>query len=368
MVGKIRSRASVPGAFATAAAAYWLDVFPRVSVELHHWRERAQAIPDRGLRRLALATQRAERGNVEGAAAFAVLAARAARPAVVRAAVAFQAAYDYVDTLAEQPSSDPVANARALHRALPAALDLSRTGADHEAQATGPADGGYLRELTEACRRAFATLPSGATVAAQAIRAARRMAAYQALCHAPPGERHALRAWALRLAPGSGLRWWEAAAGAASSLPVFALLAAAATPGLRPRQAALLERAYFPWIGALHVLLDSLIDRVADSASGHVSLISHYRSPEEMAERLHAIASRARAAAVSQPAGARHGLLLAAMASFYLSAPGAHDGGAAGARARVLEAIGPPATPSMAILRARRWAGTRRPACVYPET
>ena len=47
-----------------------------------------------------------------------------------------------------------------------------------------------------------------------------------------------------------------------------------------------MERAYFPWIGALHVLLDSLIDRAADTESGHHSLVDHYASIEEAAARL----------------------------------------------------------------------------------
>ncbi|HYM67597.1 MAG TPA: DUF2600 family protein, partial [Patescibacteria group bacterium] len=109
-------------AFAGAAGRYWLGVFPHISRELRHWRERAGEIPDPVLRRLALLTQRSERGNLEGAAAFAVLVPRAHRARVVRAVVAFQATYDYVDTLAEQPSADPVANGRQLHLALLTAL------------------------------------------------------------------------------------------------------------------------------------------------------------------------------------------------------------------------------------------------------
>ena len=37
-----------------------------------------------------------------------------------------------------------------------------------------------------------------------------------------------------------------------------------------------MESAYFPWIGALHVLLDSLIDRAADAQTGQHSLVDHY--------------------------------------------------------------------------------------------
>ena len=114
---------ALASAFAGTASRYWLGVFPLVGRELRHWHERARQIPDPVLRRLALLTQRVERGNLEGAAAYAVLVPRAYRARVVRAVVAFQTTYDYVDTLAEQPSADPVANGRQLHLALLSALD-----------------------------------------------------------------------------------------------------------------------------------------------------------------------------------------------------------------------------------------------------
>jgi tetraprenyl-beta-curcumene synthase len=123
VVAPARSRPALASAFAGAASRYWFGVFPLLGRELRHWREQAQAIPDPALRRLALITQTSERGNYEGAAAYAVLVPRAYRARVVRALVAFQTTYDFVDTLSEQPSHDPVANGRQLHLALLRALD-----------------------------------------------------------------------------------------------------------------------------------------------------------------------------------------------------------------------------------------------------
>ncbi len=114
---RIDGRLALAGAFTGAAGRYWTGVFPHVRRELDHWLRRAGEIPDPALRRLALHAQR-KRGNIEGAAAFATFAPRADRAAVLRAAVAFQAAYDYLDVLAEQPQADPVAGTRALHQAL----------------------------------------------------------------------------------------------------------------------------------------------------------------------------------------------------------------------------------------------------------
>jgi tetraprenyl-beta-curcumene synthase len=344
--------------FARAASVYWLDVAPRSARELRRWRAAARAIPDPRLRELALSTQRRERGNTEGAAAFATLAAHAARERVVRAATAFQTAYDYLDTLAEQPCRDPRANGLRLHLALAHVFTPARPRADHYARcewACGRDDGGYLEHLIAAARAAFLALPSHAIVEAAARRCARRMATYQALCHAGP---HAgLREWSTHVAgPEAGLLWWEAAAAGASSLPVFALLAAAADPALDADAAQRVERAYFPWIGALHVLLDSLVDRRSDRLSGHFSLVACYADPADAASRMGEISDRALAAASTLPA--RHALLLGAMASFYLSSAGAREPDALASRERVLAALDGLTAASLATHAARALSAT----------
>jgi tetraprenyl-beta-curcumene synthase len=358
VVAPSRSRLELASAFATAATRYWLGVFPQVGRELHHWHARAQAIPDPVLRRHALVTQREERGNLEGAAAFAVLVPRVHRAEVVRAAVAFQATYDYVDTLAEQPCADPSANGRQLHLALLSALDPEIEHPDYYEFNSGDSDNGYIRNLIDTCRAAFGGLPSYPRVADGAIRAAERMVAYQSLNHGGGGEQHeALERWACAATPaGSGLMWWETAAGAASSLAVFALIAAAGQPRLSAAETAALEGAYFPWIGALHVLLDSLVDYGADVESGHHSLVEHYASVEEAGARLSAIAARAMQATELVPASIQHAMILAAMTSFYLSAPLAWTPGASAVSRQILDAVGILASPTMVVLRARRAA------------
>ncbi len=59
---------------------------------------------------------------------------------------------------------------------------------------------------------------------------------------------------------------------------MHALIAAAANPGVTVEQAALIDAAYFPPIGALTVLLDDLIDLENDIASGDHSYITYYES------------------------------------------------------------------------------------------
>ena len=119
-----------------------------------------------------------------------------------------------------------------------------------------------------------------------------------------------------------------------------------------------LGTAYFPWVGALHSLLDSLADRVEDLATGKRGLIDYYHSPDEAADRIATIANEAMSQVSELPGGHSHTLIVAAMTSFYLcdlsmsSSPHARL-----ATPAVLEAMGRLARPTMLILSARRATG-----------
>ena len=348
------------GVFARAALRYWLTIFPRACVELRRWRRRAARIADPTLRRGALDALD-KRGNIEGAAAFAVTVRRRRRGAVVRALVAYQALYNYVDMLAEQPSEDPVQNARCLHEALlvaldPGALDAGAPQPDYYARHPQCEDGGYLAEMVAVCRSALSGLPSHAAVAAPARRSAARIVAFQSLSL---GVRDELEDWArtllgadtpLQLGMDAPLQWWEAAAAAGSSLAVHALIAAAATNSLHAEDVAAIDAAYFPWIGALHSLLDSIVDGEEDAATGQLSLVGCYRSAREATMRMRWLAVRAQGAARALPGGRQHAVLAAGMACHYLSELDREP--VRGVR----EAMGAVAGPALAVFRARRLA------------
>ncbi|HEY6780725.1 MAG TPA: DUF2600 family protein, partial [Thermoleophilaceae bacterium] len=171
-------------AFGNAARRYWFSVFPLVRRELKAWRTRAGRIPDARLRGHALCTHDAKSAHSEGAAAFAVLAQPQRRQTVVRALVAFQGMYDYLDTLSEQRGPDLFANGAQLHSALVTALDLDAVQPDYYAYIPDRDDGGYLRGHVETCRAACAQLPSFPLVAGAVRHAAYRCMVSQGLNHA----------------------------------------------------------------------------------------------------------------------------------------------------------------------------------------
>jgi tetraprenyl-beta-curcumene synthase len=308
-------------ALARSLALYRSAILPAVDRELAGWETRAAAIPGDALRRAALAALE-KRANVEATAVFATLAPQRGRRTVVRASVALQVAVDYLDVLSERGGPDALEDSLRLHRALPAALDPGGERADWYASHPDRDDGGYLDQLVASCRAAVAALPAAAVVLPVARRAAARCGEGQSQTHAAADGPAGLEAWAAGLGSPPELRWWEAAAGASSSAAAHALLALAATPGAGAGEAELVLDAYDPWVGALTVLLDDLVDRDADRDAGEHSYLAYYDDATATAGRLDLIATRAGEALqrLRRPRG--HEAILVGVLAFYLGSAG----------------------------------------------
>jgi len=349
---------------------FWVVVLPLVRRELRSWKRRADAIPDPELRAQALATLDSERLSAAGAALFAATTRRRRDPGLVRALVAYQVACDYLDTLAEQPSADPIRNGAQLHRALGDAVGDGAV-ADYYSAHARQDDGGYLAALVTACREGCASLPGYAHVRSAARREAARNAV-QGINHAPSGGREpALRSWAAaqRAADADAIgdaAWFELAAAGSSSLAVLALIAAAADPDATADTAEHVRRVYFPWIEALSTLLDSVADRERDRETGELNFVSHYPAQAAAVARLREVTARALSGARSLPRGERHVVLVVGMVAMHLSEPGAWLPPARPLTRAVLNAADTVLMPLLlTLLRAWRGARDARPyACV----
>lgn len=340
-----------------AMAVYWIVIFPRARRELRYWGRFAATMPDPVLRKQAIDKLREEHLSAEGAAAFAILAAPRRRKRVIRLCVAFEVMYDLLDGLGEQPAVDTLANNRRLHSALADALGPSAPTVDYYAFHQHHGDGGYLGQLVATCQREMTHLPARGVVTAALARSATRASEAQSLNHA--GLHLNPRAFATSTkSPLSGhdpgLYWWETAAAAGSPLGIFALVAAASHPHTTPQAATDIESAYYPWIAALHWLLDSLVDRGDDLGTGNPSYVSHYDSPHHARDRLALISKRANADAQRLPYTYRHTLLLAGMVALNVSHAGASTDLASPAISLVVDELRGPVAPLLFALRLRR--------------
>jgi len=345
-------------ALVLANARYWSGVAPLARRELARWERRALAIHDPLLAGAARANLGAERFNAQLAATLATLAPRALRARAVAAIVALQVAYDYLDTLTEQPTAarllaDPLGDGRRLQQAL---LDAVAPASEpHGGYYDGLAhadDGGYLRELVNTVRGALGGLPGAATIAPVALRAAARCAEAQVLAHAAPLTGDAeLERWARSEAAGEGaLDWPELLAGAqASVLALHALIAAAADPRTSSNDAERIDAAYLH-IAAL-TMLDSLIDSEQDAASGQPGYAHRYDSPEQLARRLGELAREAAGQARGLPHAGHHTMTLAGVVAFYASDPAASSPPARPAIACVRSELVPLIAPTLLVMR-----------------
>jgi tetraprenyl-beta-curcumene synthase len=336
--------------------AYEREILPLVRGELDRWRLRALTIPDPLLRAGALSALQANSRNPEATAVFAILAPRARRVEALQAIAPLQIAIDYLDSIGEERVPDPLADGLALHSAICDAVSPDTKSGDYYVHHPQREDGGYLDALVAACQDAVAQLPASERMLPLLRRTANRCGEGQSYTHAAAAQAgaHELEAWANQHESAPGYFWWELAAGACSSVATHALIAAAADPRTTADEAALIDAAYFPPIGALTVLLDDLIDREDDLEAGEHNYLGYFADNEQAAIRISLLAGRAKAAIAHLRHPRRHRAILAGVAGFYLSAPGADSGYARPIRGRLLDSLDPTVRLIMVAMRLRR--------------
>lgn len=340
----------------TTGITYWLTIAPTARSEIRRWKRHALSIPDPMLRRHALVKLSNESLNPEAAAFFAVLAPKTNRLKLVRSIVAYQAMYDYLDAVNEEPTLSSLRYGLQLHSALLDTVQLRRASDADYTPDPHHDDGGYLNALINACREGLDSFPSRVALTPALVVAAQRCGEAQARNHAVSLEGyHQLIDWSEKQSPcNSGYQWWEIAAAGISCLAIHALFAAAATPKITPREAQSIDTAYFPPICAISALLDSLIDLPYDSNTINHSFASHYATNSHAAERYAAIVSDADEQLSRLRHARRHRIILAGIVGYYLSAPEAHNKFAHTVTTRAIGTASPVIWPILAVMRVRR--------------
>ncbi|MGH2852806.1 MAG: DUF2600 family protein [Solirubrobacteraceae bacterium] len=293
---------------------------PAVAREVRAWRSAALGIPDAPIRQDALSALAGKRGHTDGAALFSILP-RTRDRSLLRLLVAYEIAWDFLDTVNERGATAGQANGLQLHLALIEALDPNAPISDHYRHHPWSQDDGYLRALVEACRRSASQLPSYGRVRRSAVEEATRAQVLGINHELDPGRRDAaLRAWAARKLPTEPeASWFELTGAASASLTIHALLALAADPACADDEIERVRRAYFPWISAATTMLDSYADQAQDAASGDHSYVAHYPSPELATQRIRELVERCLREALALQNGERHALIATCMVAMYLT-------------------------------------------------
>lgn len=338
----------------SALFTYRHAVLPQVRGELRRWERWTTKIPDLVLRDAALSALKEKSGNVEATAVFAILAPRSRRSSALRAMTALQTTIEYLDVLGEQLPDEPLADGLALHRSLVEAVTPGAAYSDWYRSHPQTEDGGYLAELVATCQREVAGFPSHDMVLATAQHAAQRCGEGQSYTHAAVRSAdgaHELRTWAASLRQGNDYPWWELAAGASSSVALHALIAAATRRRTNADEVKRIDAAYFPPIGALTVLLDDLVDRQADAATGEHNYLDYYLSNDLAANRFALLTRRSLAALGSLRSSRKHTAILMGVGGFYLSRRETKTNYARPIRAQMLSTLGAAVYPILAAMK-----------------
>lgn len=263
------------------------SVLPLVNKELNGWQLFAAAnIPDKELKRQALASIRAKRFHCQGGSFYSLYPGVDTKE-FIAFVVALQTISDYLDNLCDRASVFDEKAFAQLHLAMTDAVDPAAAPKDYYAYYPFKEDGGYLARLVGVCQEILRRLPAYPLVKKAVLQAALLYSRLQTYKHILPAKREkAMLAWLSQANNFPGLSPWEFAAATGSTLGIFMLAAVAYQPDLTEKKVRDTTEAYFPFICGLHIQLDYFIDQNEDRENGDLNFIFYYRDQEEVKHRL----------------------------------------------------------------------------------
>lgn len=305
----------------TWAQEYRTWVRPSVAKALRAVRREAERIPDPVLREQALSSITHKTFHCEGGGVYAG-PSRDPHGRLLGFLIPYQTLCDYLDTVTDRgPSQDPE-DLQCLHQALADAVNPYAPVRDYYRRHPSGDDGGYVDGLVLASQRALSLFPGYALVQPRIADLVQRYIRLQVSKHGPEASRVSQLIQAHR-ADGSvaaDLFWWEHAAATGSTLGIFALLSRALEPDPAP-DLDMVYALYFPWLSALHILLDYFVDREEDLRYGDLNFVAYYPSPATAIRRLHGILGQVVTRSRELGDGAFHRYVARGLLGFYLSDP-----------------------------------------------
>ncbi len=300
---------------------------PGVDVQLEKWVERCSLAGEEELKIQALASIEKKKFHCQGGSVYSLYPS-ALFEAAESFIVAFQTISDYLDNLCDRAGVTDETAFRELHRAMVDAVSPGEALHDYYCSYPYKNDGAYLKSLVEACRHAVMELPSSDKAHAVIVKYVQLYSDLQTYKHLELDKRETrLKKWAEAYrVEYPGVYWWEFSAAAGSTLGIFLLFAAACDPEFSEKDADRMDKAYFPWVCGLHILLDYLIDAEEDVQSGDLNFTAYYESEVQCKERMMLFIERSFKACTALPYSEFHHTVIRGLLAMYLSDPKAAVG------------------------------------------
>jgi len=263
------------------------DIWPEVDCRLNGYKNMLLSSEDTVLAQQALSSIKDKRFHAIGGSIYSLY------PDVdllntVKFIVSLQTISDYLDNLCDRAGIFDELSFKQLHLAMVDAVDLSADISDYYLYYPYKYDNGYLRALVEECRTEVMKLPAYNVVKRRMKQFAELYSSLQTYKHLRLDIREdKLSSWAKKYKRDyPNISSWEFSAATGSTLGIFVLFAAAHNPSLTEAEASLIDSAYFPWISALHILLDYYIDSDEDKKSDDLNFTHYYSGLKECEQRL----------------------------------------------------------------------------------
>jgi len=296
------------------------NIFPEVRKELDYWTARAMQIPDQELKKQALASIDSKRFHCQGGAVFALLANSRWKEAV-RFIVAYQTVSDYLDNLCDRSTSLDPADFQLLHESMNDALIPSPIKEkSYYLYRKEQNDNGYLQELVNTCQQVIRTIKDYEFFQQHVLKLQQLYAEMQVHKHVRVDERiPRLTSWHRQnqqLAP--DLTWYEFSAAAGSTLGIFNFISYGLGNKIEKGLVNYVWKGYFPYIQALHILLDYYIDQKEDKTEGDLNFCSFYPDERTMIKRFLSIIENAEEQLIRMPDTRFHKMVVQGLIGLYL--------------------------------------------------
>lgn len=296
------------------------EIFPIVHLFTKYWKEQAEKIPNKELRKQAINSIEHKKFHCEGGGILAIISGPYKKQCI-EFIVAYQTISDYLDNLCDRSTSlDPI-DFRMLHQAMLDALTVGESCKNYYQFREEQDDGGYLHNLVQTCQQVLVNVEHYPIIAKYLLELSNYYCDLQVHKHVKKDERAPrLEDWFERHKTNiPDMEWYEFSACTGSTLGIFCLVAYAFHKGFEENQAIQIKDSYFPYVQGLHILLDYLIDQQEDEIGGDLNFCSYYASDSVMLKRLAHFVEKADHHLIGIPHENFHRLINRGLLGLYLS-------------------------------------------------
>lgn len=305
---------------------YITKEFNLVTKELNEWKYFSQTYSEEVLAYQAVSSIKHKKFHCQGGSVYALYPG--AKSNITSFIVAYQTISDYLDNLCDRTRNINEKAFRQLHLAIEDALKPDDLFNDYYKYYDYKNDGGYLKNLVLECKKLIQILPSYNKISQYIIELGRMYSDLQTYKHLDFDIRTSkLNMWSSDLMQpiikerNANIYPCEFWAATGSTLGIFILVAMATDKDLEFSEVENVFNAYFPWISAVHIMLDYFIDMEEDKENSDLNFLDYYENKNEFKARMNYLIDKSIDEISKLKFREFHEMILKGLMAMYLSDP-----------------------------------------------